>query len=323
MKMLPEGLLKRDLIKLACLMATIAGAVGIFIVTPALSTPTVLSIVIAMLLSPLVAALERRGWSRALAIAVIFLGFGAAFAVLAWWGIQGGQAEWYSFKEKAPEHFQTAITKLRAFETSMKGHYPFLQSVHPTDSLLGYGQNTGKWFVQNGPALVGSFVTWLFILPPLTFVMLNDGRAIRQRFYQLVPNRFFESFFIVSNEIADSISDYLRAKLVEATLVGVLTLGGMLIIGAPYAAVLAVFAGITNIIPYVGPLMGAVPGVLIASFDSTHPHLVWPVVIVYAAANIIDTFVIFPVVVAKLVNLHPLILIAVVAVGQTYYGLVG
>ncbi|MGZ3699188.1 MAG: AI-2E family transporter, partial [Bdellovibrionota bacterium] len=131
------------------------------------------------------------------------------------------------------------------------------------------------------------------------------------------------SFFIVSNEIADSISDYLRAKLVEATLVGVLTLGGMLIIGAPYAAVLAVFAGITNIIPYVGPLMGAVPGVLIASFDSTHPHLVWPVVIVYAAANIIDTFVIFPVVVAKLVNLHPLILIAVVAVGQTYYGLVG
>ncbi|MGZ3698384.1 MAG: AI-2E family transporter, partial [Bdellovibrionota bacterium] len=182
MKMLPEGLLKRDLIKLACLMATIAGAVGIFIVTPALSTPTVLSIVIAMLLSPLVAALERRGWSRALAIAVIFLGFGAAFAVLAWWGIQGGQAEWYSFKEKAPEHFQTAITKLRAFETSMKGHYPFLQSVHPTDSLLGYGQNTGKWFVQNGPALVGSFVTWLFILPPLTFVMLNDGRAIRQRF---------------------------------------------------------------------------------------------------------------------------------------------
>jgi len=53
--MLPESLLKRDLIKLACLAATLAGAIGIFIVTPALSTPTVLSIVIAMLLSP---------WSR-------------------------------------------------------------------------------------------------------------------------------------------------------------------------------------------------------------------------------------------------------------------
>jgi len=151
---------------------------------------------------------------------------------------------------------------------------------------------------------------------------MTDARSVAA-FYQLVPNRFFESLFIVSNEIANAISDYLRAKLVEATLVGLLTLVGMVLVGAPYTAVLAVLAGITNIIPYVGPILGAVPGLLVAAFDHNHPGMLWPVALVYIVANVIDTFVIFPVVVAKLVNLHPLILIAVVAVGQQYYGLVG
>jgi putative permease len=59
------------------------------------------------------------------------------------------------------------------------------------------------------------------------------------------------------------------------------------------------------------------------ALDSSNPGLVWSVLLVYGIANAVDMLVIFPVVVAKLVNLHPLLLIAVVAIGQRYYGLVG
>jgi putative permease len=161
------------------------------------------------------------------------------------------------------------------------------------------------------------------LVPPLTFVMLNEGRSLRQRFFQLVPNRFFESFFLVSHQITAAISDYLRAKLVEALLVGVMTTAGLLLIDAPYALVLGIVAGITNIIPYAGPVLGLVPALLAVLFDHSGQGLLWPVLIVYVVANVIDTVVIFPLVVAKLVNLHPFLLIAVVAIGQRYYGLVG
>jgi putative permease len=66
-----------------------------------------------------------------------------------------------------------------------------------------------------------------------------------------------------------------------------------------------------------------VPALLVALFDHSGQNLMFPVSIVYITANVIDTVVIFPIVVAKLVNLHPILLIAVVAIGQEYYGLTG
>jgi putative permease len=128
---------------------------------------------------------------------------------------------------------------------------------------------------------------------------------------------------MITTDIVNSISDYIRAKLIEAILVGTMVMVGLALVRAPYAVVLGVVAGVTNIVPYLGPILGAIPACLLVLFDQNQNTLVIPVLLVYVIANLIDTVVIFPLVVAKLVNLHPLILIAVVAVGQHYYGLVG
>lgn len=323
MKTLFESQFRRDLIKLLCLAVAVGGMGALFIVTPALSTPTLLSIVITMLLSPVVAMIERRGAPRPVAIALIFLAIGLAGAVIGVRAVQSSLSEWESLKVKAPQSFQLAIQKLREYESLAKERYSFLQSANPTDSLLVWGQNEGRALVEQVPALMGSLLTWLLIVPFLTFVMLNEGNTIRRRFFQLVPNRFFESFFLMSQEIASALSDYLRAKLVEAFLVGLMTAVGLALVGAPYFVVLGIIAGVTNILPYIGPVVGAIPGLLIAAFDRGNSGLIWPVLGVYLVANVIDTVLIFPVIVAKLVNLHPLILIAVVALGQQYYGLLG
>lgn len=323
MKVFNDPHLRRDVIKLCFLAFSVAAVTGVFLVTPALSTPTLLSIGATMVFSPLVSALERRGLSRSLSIVVFFAAIGAILTGLTVYVAQGAQAEWLSFKARAPELFRSGVERLRAFEAQLKSHYPVLEPLQPTEAVLEWGNATGKWFVDNGAQLAGSLLSLSFIAPFLTFVMLNDGRQIRRAFFALVPNRFFESFFLVSNDILTAISDYLRAKLVEAFLVGLLTFIGLWIVGAPYALVLAVVAGVTNILPYVGPLIGAAPGLLVAAFDMTGSGLLVPVALVYVVANVIDTVVIFPLIVAKLVNLHPLILIAAVAVGQQYYGLVG
>jgi putative permease len=315
--------LRRDLLKLACVVAALLGTVAIFFVTPALSTPTFLSVVITMLLSPLVAALERRGYPRWLSITILFLAIGGAFASGGLVALQSGEVEWSSFKEKAPQYFDSTIQKIRGYEVAAKARYPFLSGVNPTDAIIAWGKETGAWFVKHGPALAGELLTWFFIVPFITFVMLNEGPAIRRRFFQLVPNRFFEVTFLATNDILTSIADYLRAKLVEAGLVGLMTGVGLAAVGAPYSIVLGIVAGVTNIVPYLGPVLGAVPGLLVVAFDPATQGLLLPVAMIYVIANVIDMVLIFPLVVAKLVNLHPLLLIAVVVVGQQYYGLVG
>lgn len=314
---------RRDLVKLVCVLVAICGTSYLFVLNPALSTPTLFSIGVSMLLSPLVARLERRGYPRSLAIVVVFLTIGLSSVLVSFWAMQSGEIQWNSLKEKAPAYFDATIQKLKTYETGIKDRYPFLRAVNPVNSLVTWGKNTGHWFVSNGASLVGEILTWLFIVPLLTFFMLNDGPSLQKRFFQLVPNRYFEITFGVVNEITTSISDYLRAKMVEALLMAVMVTVGLALFDAPYAIVLGVVAGVTNIIPYLGPVLGAIPGLLIASLDTTTPNLIWLVLAVYLIANIIDSVLIFPVIVAKLVDLHPMILIVAVIIGQQYYGLIG
>jgi predicted PurR-regulated permease PerM len=68
--------LTRDLVKLIFFFAALLGVAALFFISPALSTPTALSIVVTLLFSPLVASLERRGFSRLLSIAILFLTLG-------------------------------------------------------------------------------------------------------------------------------------------------------------------------------------------------------------------------------------------------------
>lgn len=315
--------LKQDILKLICVFGTLIGAVAIFFFTPTLSTSTLLGIIFTMLLSPMVAALERRGYSRTGSILFLFLIIGALFTVLGLWATQTIALQWDSFKQRAPESFWATIARLQELEKAYQERYVFLNNFNPTESIMGWGEETGKWFLTNGPALVGNLLTWMLIVPFITFVALRDGRTVRKRLFELVPNRFFESSFMITTQIIDSLSDYIRAKLVEAFLVGLMVTLGLLAVGAPYPLVLGILAGVTNIIPYLGPVIGAVPGLIVIFFDPVYQNLLLPIALVYLTANVIDMALVFPLIVAKLVNLHPLLLIAVVVIGQNYYGLVG
>lgn len=321
--MRPDLQLRRDLIKLVCLLAALLGAATVFVVAPALATPTLLSLVASTLLSPFVAALERRGYPRALSIGLLYLGMGGLVVGGGVWVIQSYESEWSSLRETGPARFSSMIHRLRSYETAIKSKYTFTRSINPTETLVAWAENESRSLMTSGPALLGDLLTWIFIVPFITFVLLSDGRNIRSAFFQLVPNRYFELFFLISHQISSAISDYLRAKMLEAFIVGAMTTVGLFLVGSNYALLLGILAGATNVIPYLGPLLGALPGLLIAGFDESRSGLAWGVGAVYLVANVVDTVVIFPLVVAKLVNLHPLFLVAGVIVGQQTYGLVG
>lgn len=94
-------------------------------------------------------------------------------------------------------------------------------------------------------------------------------------------------------------------------------------VGFEYALLLAVFAGLSNLIPYIGPVVGAIPAVLIVLVNSV-PGLEFLIVIaVYIVAQLIDNFFIIPLVVAKIVNLHPVTVAIVIIIGAQIGGILG
>jgi putative permease len=320
---LPDPFLKRDLLKIVCVLILISITILVFFLTPGLSAATATSLIATLLLSPWVAALERKGLRRASAVSLIFLGLAAGLGSAGTWGFRSALREWEAAREKAPVYLRQTTERLLVLEKTLKDKYPVLQPVKPAESITNWAAKTGDWFLHEGPKLAGELVTTLILGPILVFFLLMEGQDLRRSFFRLIPNRIFETVFSVTHEVTSALGDYLRAKLIEAFLVGLLTTLGLLAIGAPYAFVLGMIAGVTNILPYIGPVIGAVPALLIPLVDPSHSALLWPILIVMIGVNVIDTILIFPVVVAKLVNLHPLILLASVMVGQEYYGLIG
>jgi predicted PurR-regulated permease PerM len=139
----------------------------------------------------------------------------------------------------------------------------------------------------------------------------------------LVPNEYFESFYTVMMRSGLAMSQFLRAKIFEATLFAVLSILGFLIVGTPNAFVFGIVAGILSFIPYVGPFLGAAPIIVFLGIDADSSALLLPSLIVLLIVNLIDNFAVFPILVGRLVNLGVLTMLASVAVGQHMYGLIG
>lgn len=295
-----------------------------FFGNPALSLPTLFAIVLATLFSPWVSVLERRGFSRSASILILFLvitTFGMTSGILI---ARNFQSEWGSIQQNAPQYFSNSVKGISHLELKLKSSYPFLKDLNFAESISNWGSHTGAWFADHLPAMMSRILSCIFLVPILTFCFLSEGRTIRRRFFELVPNRYFESVFMVTHGVSTALSAYMRAKLIEGFLVGCITGLGLWIVHSPYAIVLGFWSGVTNVLPYIGPILGAVPGIAIAALDSQGGGgAVWMTAAVYGTANLIDSMVIFPGVVAKLVKLPPLVLIASVVLGQYYGGMLG
>ena len=80
----------------------------------------------------------------------------------------------------------------------------------------------------------------------------------------MVPNPIFERVYFLSSQFNKKIGDYIFAKVVEATILGVIIGTGLAIMELRFSLLLGVIAGVTNIIPYVGTVVGIIPGVIVA-----------------------------------------------------------
>jgi putative permease len=315
---------RRDLVKFACFIMALVVAAAVFLGTPGFTVPTLCSIVLTTLLTPLITSMERKGFSRKHAILVLFLALGVIFFLGGALAAKSWQSQWVSLQQNAPDYFSHTVNRITLFEDELKLKYPFLHGLNLAESLSNWGNKTGSWFAEKLPGFMSTFLGCIFMVPLLTFCFLIDGRTIRRKFFSLVPNRFFESVYIVTHGVSSALSDYLRAKLIEALLVGAIVSIGLGFIHSQYAIVLGIWAGVSNIVPYVGPFLGLLPAVLIAGLDPQGgPPMIIGTSAVFGVAFMIDSVVIFPGVVAKLVKLNPLVLTASVVLGNYYFGIIG
>jgi len=137
----------------------------------------------------------------------------------------------------------------------------------------------------------------------------------------LVPPRRRARAREVADEIGRTLGQWLVGKTVSMLIVGIITAGGLMLLGVPLALVLGIIAGLLDFIPYVGPIIAGVPAVLIAFAEN--PTLAWYVILLFFGIQMTEGYLLQPLIESKSVSMPPGLTIAMQVLLGAMFGLAG
>ncbi len=167
---------------------------------------------------------------------------------------------------------------------------------------------------------IGSVFSGLVILV-MTFYLAVYDAPMKKKLRSFLPPKYQPYFMHLVTRMQEKIGLWLRGQLLLSFIIFACSLAGLSLLGVKYAWVLALFAGVTEIIPYLGPFIGAVPAVFIAFTVS--PVLGLSVAVLYIVIQQLENYVIVPQVMKRAVGLNPVVVIVAMMIGAQIAGIVG
>ncbi|WP_445322365.1 AI-2E family transporter [Paenibacillus sp. IHBB 10380] len=282
--------------------------------------PFLVAMIISYVLNPVVCMLQNRKVPRSMAVLLIYAVFITSLAVI----VINMIPMFIKQLEELNEHLPEMTMHAQSFVTNLD------------NNLLPSGVRTGitNWFFQLEDRLalgisnfmnhIGSTINMvlnIFIVPFLIFYILKDFDLLERTVVAYLPRSRRKSIVVLLKEIDNALGNYVRGQFLVCFIIGVFAYIGYMIIGMPYALLLASVVAIFNVVPYLGPFLGAAPAVVMASTVSIKMLLL--VVVVNTICQILESNVISPQVVGRKLHLHPVLIIFSLLVGGELAGIVG
>lgn len=287
----------------------------------AVLAPFVAALIMAYLLHPLVNLLVKRRVPRGAAVGLVFAAFVAIITVavinlapiferqLASWMDQW--PSWIASWQNWLDQIQENRTLPEAVQTALQRAQQRLET--------NISAKLSQWIEQIDEAVNVLFI--IFILPFIVFYMLKDFPVFEKMALKWLPRHYRKKTLVTIQEVDRELGKFIRSQITVGIIVGMLALIGYSIIGLPYPLILASLVAITNIIPLIGPLLGAIPAVLIGATIS------WKLALFTIAINflvqMIEGQVLSPLVVSRSTLLHPLLILLILAIGGQLFGFIG
>ncbi len=178
-------------------------------------------------------------------------------------------------------------------------------------SLIG---NLGK--------VLGGVATVIFTLV-ISFYMTLDDESIKGFINSLVPEAFRNQANVIIEKIQKTLGRWVKAQLVLGIIVGLLVFIGLFLLGNKYAVSLAILSGMFELVPILGPLLAAVPGILIAYSFSQDLILTILTLGCYIIVQQVENHFIVPNVMRKAVDLDPILVLVAILIGGNIAGFAG
>lgn len=187
-------------------------------------------------------------------------------------------------------------------------------------NAAGYSIDLGRRFLA-GTIGIASRIINLIVVPILTFYFLKDWMLILDTFVNIAPAAQQPKVRQIIVEIGTVISGYIRGQVTVSAIIGLLVFSGMYFFDISNALTIGLIAALTEFIPIVGPVLGAIPALLIALLTSS--MLAVKVAIFYIVVQQLENHIIVPKVMGQSIDLHPVTVILAFLIGAQLFGLAG
>ena len=307
--------------------------------------PLVLALLLIYLLNPIVSRLEERRVPRGVgAILAYLLVTGViTLAVVILTPIVSEQVE--NFARDWPEFREEMVGKIQDTSTSIEDRFGVSIDTTQVECVLGadqidspaapttaecdeetrrfreaLGAQAGR-ITEFGGTVIEALL--IFILAPLIAIyLLIDLPQLQRDALNLVPEAQREEFADLGSKMGRAIGGFFRGQLFVAMIVFVLTSIGFRVVGLPFWLVIGAIAGITNLIPLIGPFIGGGLGFLVGTISDGF-GLGLKAVIVAVVVQQIDNHIVSPNVMKRTVQLHPVTVMLALLTGGTLAGFWG
>lgn len=307
------------------LFLLLAGALAIILTMGQTLTPVFAGIILAFLMQGAVDWLEQRNFKHMFAVVTVFLAFVSvvlAFLLivmpLAWKQLvnlfnelPGMAAQLQSTLLLLPEKHPGLVTEAQITEI--------------IDMATREVSKAGQWvltFSVNSIAGLVALMIYLVLVPILVFFFLKDGRSLTSWWTKFLPERR-DMMTKVWVEMDDQIANYIRGKVIEIVIVGVVSYLCFALFGLNYAALLGIMVGLSVLVPYIGAALVTLPVALIAFIQWGGSSEFMYLMIAYGIIQALDGNVLVPLLFSEAVNLHPVAIIIAVLVFGGLWGFWG
>jgi len=287
------------------------------------------SILLSYLLNPLVNIIEKKGISRGIGVVLIYVILIGIVILLSFSLIPKLSNEIQSLVKILPDQFNKIYSFFNRFYVKYSNQLESLPSsfdgirdalTEGLDVIQLYLINTLKGFTSS---ILKSFskVVSFVICPILAFYFLKDKEYFKKKIYLLLPKTYRNDILKISREIDSSLNKFIRGQLIVAAIVGGFTTIGLLIVGIDFAIIIGIIAGVADIIPYFGPIIGILPALIFALLESP-VKAIW-VIVVFVVIQQLEGNIISPKIVGESVGLHPVVVMISLLIGGGYFGVLG
>ncbi|AEF17173.1 MULTISPECIES: AI-2E family transporter [Thermoanaerobacterium] len=285
--------------------------------------PLLVSIILAYLINPIVTYIEKKGIKRVQSIIIVYFLLMIVVSLFAIFIFPVIVNEMSNLFKMIPDYISLLNDKVNNIKNDYLSYLPkefnkiFIKRANMFDKQMELIVDRA---MQSVISMTGHLVN-LILSPIITFYLLKDKEVLKNGINEFIPQKMRETFLKILKDIDYVLSNYIRSQIYISLIVTFLTSIGLMILRVKYSLLIGILAGIFNVIPYFGPILGSIPAVVMGLMDSFYKG-VWSFVVFFLVQQI-ESAIIAPKIMSDNVDLHPITVIIALLVGEQFFGILG